>query len=367
MAAAGVSGSGMTSGPNSANVQQQWEVFDSTFRSKTTTTNTATTSPAAVRFLGSTQEEQKKAWGRGHESARKIDDAGGGDGSRMFAWSVLLHGCLCEAPLAVTEGLLRAPLYLLAAAWVEIVGLVGASRRQHQADLSNQAAALAREGLLLLSASLTLAVPFSAAFTVYRDVEADLSDWDVRPVPTVLGAVDPLRFFVFALGQAGELGANGNPEPLEGYTPAYPCSTPSSSSSASTFFTGGDDGVELGLSAGRRCDAGSLEMAAVARFHEGGSNGNSSLLPPFATRYSRQVGGIAAQSMDTDRLGVGILHPPKVIRLRLRRGGESARRTAVSTYRKIATSVRRFRNKSSTLARASSSSNADGTSAAVGY
>ncbi|CAN0539318.1 unnamed protein product, partial [Ectocarpus sp. 8 AP-2014] len=145
------------------------------------------------------------------------------DTSRAFAWSVLLHGCLCEAPLAVLEGLARGPLYLVAAAWVALVASVGASghAHHHRAGLRKHAAALAREGLLLLAASLTLAVPFATSFTVYGEVVVDRAldeeeaSWDVRPVPTVLGAVDPLRFCVFAFGQAGELAANGRPEPLQ--------------------------------------------------------------------------------------------------------------------------------------------------------
>lgn len=44
----------------------------------------------------------------------------------VFALCFQLHGCLCEAPLAVLEGLIRAPCYLLAAAWVAIVAKVGA-------------------------------------------------------------------------------------------------------------------------------------------------------------------------------------------------------------------------------------------------
>lgn len=234
--------------------------------------------------------------------------------SRLFAWFVLLHGCLCEAPLAVLEGLVRGPLYLVAAAWIAIVSLIGASSHAEQrAELSQHAAALAREGILLLVATLTLAVPFSTSFTVYGEVIYRTDDWDVRTVPTLLGAVDPLRFFVFAFGQAGELASNGRPEPLRQLDSSQlsrwaiaPSSPPSS----------------LAAGGGRR----ERPDACI--------DGSPRFLPPVS-----YVGVIAAQSMDADRLGVGILHPPQEIGLRFRRGGATVRRMAVSAYRRLATRV----------------------------
>lgn len=51
-----------------------------------------------------------------------------------------------KPPFAGIEELVRALLYLLAAAWVAVVGLLGPSQRQHRVfDISNQATALARE------------------------------------------------------------------------------------------------------------------------------------------------------------------------------------------------------------------------------
>lgn len=238
--------------------------------------------------------------------------------SRVFAWFVLLHGCLCEAPLAVIEGLVRGPLYLFAASWIAIVSLIGASRRQHaeqRAELSRHAAALAREGILLLVATLTLALPFSTSFTVYGEVLDRTDDWDARAVPTLLGAVDPLRFFVFAFGQAGELASNGRPEPLRqlGVNSRLSrwATTPSSSS---------------------------LRLTAGGGLH-GRPDDCIDGSPRFSPSIVSHVGAIAAQSMDADRLGVGILHPPQEIGLRFRRGGATARRAAVSAYRRLATRV----------------------------
>ncbi|CAM9394525.1 unnamed protein product, partial [Ectocarpus sp. 13 AM-2016] len=245
------------------------------------------------------------------------------DTSRAFACSVLLHGCLCEAPLAVLEGLARGPLYLVAAAWVALVASVGASghAHHHRAGLRKHAAALAREGLLLLAASLTLAMPFATSFTVYGEVvvgralDEEEASWDVRPVPTVLGAVDPLRFCVFAFGQAGELAANGRPEPLQ-----QPFSE----------LAGG--GYSLRTS-GPGVYA---EGFRPANYDDGGSDGGGRSNKPPSILY---VGAIAAQSMDADRMGVGILHPPEELELRLRQAAAHGKRAVVSAYRRLANSA----------------------------
>ncbi|CBN76248.1 hypothetical protein Esi_0422_0006 [Ectocarpus siliculosus] len=243
------------------------------------------------------------------------------DTSRAFVWSVLLHGCLCEAPLAVLEGLARGPLYLVAAAWVALVASVGASghAHHHRAGLRKHAAALAREGLLLLAASLTLAVPFATSFTVYGEVVVDRAldeeeaSWDVRPVPTVLGAVDPLRFCVFAFGQAGELAANGRPEPLQ-----QPFSE----------LTGGGYGLRT------TGPGGYAEGFRPANYDDGDGGGRSNKPPSIL-----YVGAIAAQSMDADRMGVGILHPPEELGLRLRQAAAQGKRAVVSAYRRLAYSA----------------------------
>lgn len=63
-----------------------------------------------------------------------------------------------------------------------------------------------REGLLLLAATCTLALP-GMSLTVYRDFNPDKDEWDLSPIPTLLGKVDPRRFYTFSLGQ-GSMAAN---------------------------------------------------------------------------------------------------------------------------------------------------------------
>ncbi|CAN0418502.1 unnamed protein product, partial [Hapterophycus canaliculatus] len=205
------------------------------------------------------------------------------------------------------------------AAWVALVALVGASGQPaHRAELAKHAAALAREGLLFLVASLTLAVPFSTTCTVYGEVSEDAA-WDVRPVPTALGDVDPLRFFVFAFGQAGELAANGRPEPLRQQERSSLRNDPHHSS-GKIFRSPSPVG---GVVAGDHWRPGAAPTS------------RSSSACGF-------VGAIAAESMDADRLGAGlILHPPHELGRRFRRVGATGGRAVVLACRRLATNAAR--------------------------
>lgn len=258
------------------------------------------------------------------------------DNHRAFVWCIQLHGCLCEAPLAVLEGIIRAPCYFLAAAWVSTVGRVGASapaQRENRDRLLGQAQALAREGALLLAACLTLALPCVTYFTIYANAR-DENVWDVRPVPTILGSVDPLRFFVFTHGQAGELAANGRPEPLIS-SPDYsfsPLTIPAAGTNPDGGANSGDNVIlgkpsSLSLSSGRQA-AGRHSDHVLPRFTQSPSAKCSYYSP------------IAAQSMDTDSLGVGILHPPREMEVRWQRAWASARRSVVEAFGRLEGHVR---------------------------
>ena len=97
------------------------------------------------------------------------------------------HSFLCEAPLAVAEGLVRAAGSLAAAA-----ALAPLNRPRARLYL--------REAALFGAGALTLAVP-CAIQAAYADFSTDNDAWDLRPLPTVCGWVDPRRFCVLSLGQ----------------------------------------------------------------------------------------------------------------------------------------------------------------------
>lgn len=313
-------------------------------------------------------------------SSHGIDDTSNANTAaddRVFAWFVLLHGCLCEAPLAVVEGLCRAPFYLLAAAWVAVVGQIGAAHQpqlqNHTHSMFEQSRALAREGILLFVASLTLAVPFSTCCTVYRGMDADHA-WDVRPIPTLLGAVDPLRFFVFAFGQAGELAANGRPEPLN-FTPDHLTERGVGRGAHGgtdaihgryfphicTSSAAADDVVGILNQQNAMNVSSDLEMGEVGPA-EGGGGGSKDIdervkgcahySPVKGTHFCRSsslysspcFGVAAAQSMDADRFGVGILHPPHEVGVRCSKTGARTKRGLFAAYRRYVASAARLMN-----------------------
>uniref|UniRef100_A0A7S2RB02 WW domain-containing protein n=1 Tax=Rhizochromulina marina TaxID=1034831 RepID=A0A7S2RB02_9STRA len=122
------------------------------------------------------------------------------------------HACCCEAPLAVAEAVCRAIVYLFAASFILVVSgmyyLAEASSTTTEDEplwlLSfRHSQALAREALLLLAGGSSLLIP-CCSFFVYRDFRPEADDWQLSPLPTVLGSVDPRRFVAFSLGQGGD-------------------------------------------------------------------------------------------------------------------------------------------------------------------
>ncbi|GMI30567.1 hypothetical protein TrCOL_g2213 [Triparma columacea] len=120
-----------------------------------------------------------------------------------FPCLVYIHAFCCEAPLAVAEGLVRAAVYGASAAvfTVAAVGKCGGRER-----MGVMAWACFRESVLFFFASLTLMVPCSASCFIYSSFRSS-SDWDLRPIPTLVGNVDPRRFATFEMGD-GEMASN---------------------------------------------------------------------------------------------------------------------------------------------------------------
>jgi len=125
------------------------------------------------------------------DAARLAADTQGALNSHMRC--LLVNACLCEAPLAAIEGLCRTAAFSLLVA----ISLLFAAFTM-DALWVRRAKACAREALLTLAATFSLLVPFIVCF-VYRRFDGD-EDWDLAPLPTVLGWVDAQRFTTFALG-----------------------------------------------------------------------------------------------------------------------------------------------------------------------
>ena len=111
----------------------------------------------------------------------------------------------CEQPAACLEALCRCPGYLLGSLLLYVLSVLVCVSRGCDCDaggrVSAKAGAYLREGCLFLASALSLLVP-GMAFVIYRNMPLDDdSDWCIRPLPTIIGHVDPRRFWAFSLGR----------------------------------------------------------------------------------------------------------------------------------------------------------------------
>eukprot|EP01038_Epipyxis_sp_PR26KG_P015632 gene15632-21134_t len=120
----------------------------------------------------------------------------------FYSILTLIQAIVIENPFCVLEGIIRAAVlfiilfvYLLALCYI----------KQPSTVLSKLLLVYVREILLTLAATLTLLIPFSIMF-VYRYYSATHS-WELTPIPTIFGWVDPKRFFVICYGR-GSLASN---------------------------------------------------------------------------------------------------------------------------------------------------------------
>lgn len=104
---------------------------------------------------------------------------------------LFVNACLCECPLAILEGVVRGALFT----GLGMALLVVAACTCDQLWLLH-AKQCAREAILTLAAVLSLLIPFMAC-VVYRRYD-DEEDWDLSPLPTLLGWVDTQRFMAFS-------------------------------------------------------------------------------------------------------------------------------------------------------------------------
>ena len=119
-----------------------------------------------------------------------------------------------EDDTALLEALLRGPLYIVGGALLAlgaVVVCVARGRDGGGGKVARNAVDFLREGCLFLAAALSLLLPGAAAL-IYRNMPLDDGDWDLRPLPTPLGAVDPRRFWAFYLGRCA-LANNGYYDP----------------------------------------------------------------------------------------------------------------------------------------------------------
>lgn len=172
--------------------------------------------------------------------------------AHLCNWVLLFfETSFCEQPAALIEALFRFPSYAVAALFTFGIAIIVLFVRccdcTTATTLIRQSARYLREALLFLAAGISLLVP-CISLLIYRTVRFDQSGWDVKPLPSVLGAVDPRRFWAFFLGRAS-LANNGEPSlnspsldyPWSGYILHPPYHVPSRSSPDSISRLDGRD------------------------------------------------------------------------------------------------------------------------------
>ena len=123
---------------------------------------------------------------------------------RVFTWCFVFHGCCCEIPAAFVEGLARALWYFFGGLGMLLCnGILLVLRVFKYKPIGmfsfRQGALRLREAALFLAASVSLMIPCCGMF-IYRGFDAD-NDWNIKPLWTIAGRVDPRRFYIFANGQ----------------------------------------------------------------------------------------------------------------------------------------------------------------------
>lgn len=112
-----------------------------------------------------------------------------------FRRCLLVTACLFEGPVTVVESVIRGGCFVFFAI---ILVLPITCYWEQRGILFSRAKACLREGLLSLAAGLSLLLPCVACM-VYRNYDSE-ADWDLAPIPTVLGWVDTRRFAIFTFG-----------------------------------------------------------------------------------------------------------------------------------------------------------------------
>lgn len=107
----------------------------------------------------------------------------------MYSVFIFINALLIEGPLAFIECIVRAFFFLFASSLVLIAMLCFPG-------LSSLTFRLIREAFLCGAAAITLCFP-GAPCLVYRRYSAD-NEWELAPLPTVLGWVDARRFISFS-------------------------------------------------------------------------------------------------------------------------------------------------------------------------
>ena len=111
-----------------------------------------------------------------------------------------------EGPLVVLESLLRSVVFLALSLVYSILYIIKMPERDYW---YNQIKKTVREAIICAACALTFLLPLAGCF-VYRSYRSSEEEWDLAPMPTLVGWVDTRRFFVLCLG-GGSNAERGHP------------------------------------------------------------------------------------------------------------------------------------------------------------
>ena len=118
--------------------------------------------------------------------------------------ALVMEVACCEQPAACLEALCRCPGYLLGSLFLYVLSVLVCVSRGCDCDaggrVSAKAGAYLREGCLFLASALSLLVP-GMAFVVYKHAARRRRRLVHPAAPTIIGHVDPRRFWAFSLGR----------------------------------------------------------------------------------------------------------------------------------------------------------------------
>ena len=118
----------------------------------------------------------------------------------IYSRCLCIHALLIEGPLCIIEGIIRIAIFLTLGIIILIVSLFTLKWLKPYGLL------FIKESLLTLSAILTITLLPGSVMLVYRWYH-DENDWDLAPIPTIMGWVDARRFITFTNG-TGSLAKN---------------------------------------------------------------------------------------------------------------------------------------------------------------
>ena len=113
-----------------------------------------------------------------------------------------LNILLLEYPLVVLEGFVRVLLLLILMTMLLVASIMLCGFKNCTSSSLSYLFLIGREVVVTSAAISSLIVPF-VIFIIYRDYDAE-NTWDLSPLPTIIGHVDPRRFLVITLGSASE-------------------------------------------------------------------------------------------------------------------------------------------------------------------